>query len=448
MYDFKLNQNPKADRGLTENLVTLVKSKLSPVALRYGYADTSLDRLIGWKPIVLILGNYSSGKSSLVNDLLGAPLQETGQAPTDDSFTLITHKAGRTWEEVEGSAIIGSPDLPFNGFAKYGDRFAAHLKMKKIDAPVLKDIVLIDTPGMLDSISEKDRGYDYQAVVSELAALADLILVLFDPHRPGTVRETHELLRKTLPAVSYENRTVFILNRVDECENLNDLLRTYGTLCWNLSQMTGRKDIPKIFLSYREDQGYKAPFLSMLGNQREAVKNLILNAPLQRIEHLLSFTESHTKHMHYLLKIFESYGIKRRRAQLKGLAIGLALGVSAALLVFALAFFDMIPILDQGIVLWLSLSVGATSCVIWFILAQSFLMKRFHADTQANLANLAMLENQGQNDSYLVVENTAKDFLRTRKGRFSLLAVQKDIRQMQKLSKQLDSDLRQQISHD
>ena len=41
-----------------------------------------------------------------------------------------------------------------------------------------------------------------------------------------------------------------MLNWIDECSSLNDLLRVYGTLCWNLSQITGRKDIPMIRLTY------------------------------------------------------------------------------------------------------------------------------------------------------------------------------------------------------
>ena len=34
---------------------------------------------ISWKPIVLILGNYSSGKSTLINELLSQKIQSTGQ---------------------------------------------------------------------------------------------------------------------------------------------------------------------------------------------------------------------------------------------------------------------------------------------------------------------------------------------------------------------------------
>jgi EH domain-containing protein 1 len=52
---------------------------------------------------------------------------------------------------------------------------------------------------MLDSITERDRGYNYQDVIGDLAQIADLVLVLFDPHKAGTVREAHTSLRDTLP---------------------------------------------------------------------------------------------------------------------------------------------------------------------------------------------------------------------------------------------------------
>lgn len=72
-------------------LLEMVGKHLSPVALRYGYSEVPLEADIKWHPLVLVLGNYSSGKSALINEFLGADVQDTGQAPTDDSFTIITY---------------------------------------------------------------------------------------------------------------------------------------------------------------------------------------------------------------------------------------------------------------------------------------------------------------------------------------------------------------------
>jgi len=164
--------------------------------------------------------------------------------------------------------------------------------MKKINASFLRHFAIIDTPGMLDSITKRDRGYDYLQVVGDLAHLADLVLVLFDPHKAGTIREAHISLRDTLPAHTFEHRIFYVLNRIDECASLADLLRVYGTLCWNLSQITGRKDIPPIRLTYSQHAAEQAhtlqkgasEYLDHLNNQREELKTVLMQAPKYHLD--------------------------------------------------------------------------------------------------------------------------------------------------------------------
>ena len=45
----------------------------------------------GVKPCMVFLGNHSSGKSSIINWILGENVQDTGLAPTDDGFTFIVY---------------------------------------------------------------------------------------------------------------------------------------------------------------------------------------------------------------------------------------------------------------------------------------------------------------------------------------------------------------------
>jgi len=42
------------------------------------------------KPMVFVLGNHSSGKSTFINYVAGRKVQATGVAPTDDGFTIIS----------------------------------------------------------------------------------------------------------------------------------------------------------------------------------------------------------------------------------------------------------------------------------------------------------------------------------------------------------------------
>ena len=320
--------------SLRQELVDRVAAQLSPVAAQYHYSEVALETRIKWRPTVLLLGNYSSGKSTLINELLGAEVQATGQAPTDDSFTVIC-QADSGEEERDGQVLLHDDQYPFETLRKHGERFAAHFRLKKVHSEFLADLALIDTPGMLDSSAEKDRGYDYQEVIGDLAQIADLILVMFDPHKAGTVREAHTSLRDTIPKHTFEDRVIFVLNRIDECQSLDDMLRVYGTLCWNLSQITGRKDIPMIYLTHAPGHHAAAPgaqeFMPHLKNQREELKRKILQAPRYRLDHMASYIETHGERLAHYLEGLHSYARAKMVFRLKFFVVSLVLAVVAGL---------------------------------------------------------------------------------------------------------------------
>lgn len=437
--------------SLRRDLVSTVESKLSPVALKYGYTTFKLEDKIKWRPIVLILGNYSSGKSTLINELLGSEVQKTGQAPTDDSFTVISYRehAGES-EERDGMVLLNDPQFPFQHLKQHGQRFASHFRLKRVHAPILENLAIIDTPGMLDSVAEKDRGYDYQQVISELASIADLILILFDPHKAGTVRETYESLRQTLPRATFEDRIRFVLNRVDECANLNDLLRVYGTLCWNLSQMTGRKDIPPIYLTYSEEQRersqHESVFLPLLKNQRDELKTAIINAPKNRLDNLASFIETHGARLRQLLEALQVYGRERRFLSLKLIIAG----VAQALVLGVLSYWVFLEAgtlanISPALVPALGSLVMIAALMIWFAFVRPFALQRFHQSRLVQTDCLTRLDQRDRRESWEVIEPSVRNFLEEQRGRYSLITVRKDLRDLKKSIENASRDARQAL---
>ena len=316
---------------LVKDLEKLLRRKMAPVFKRYGIEIESLLTPLKWQPLVLVIGNYSSGKSTFINELLGMPVQRTGQAPTDDSFTIIAGRAsGDAVVEVPGSTVVSDEQMPFAPLRRFGEHLVAHLRLKRVDAPILKELALIDTPGMLDSVTEKDRGYDYLGVVNELARMADLIILMFDPHKAGTIKETYQAIRSTLPGATGEDRVLYVLNRIDECENITDLVHSYGTLCWNLSQMTGRKDIPRIFLTYAPGEAAVSSGVEAWLSEREELKQAVKAAPRQRMTHLLQEVDRGLRELALLAEAMAAYkkGFNERFLNV------LRVGGFAALLVF------------------------------------------------------------------------------------------------------------------
>ena len=429
--------------SLRTNLLTMVEDHLTPAAIKYGYSEAPLETNIKWRPQVLVLGNYSSGKSTLINDFIGAEIQDTGQAPTDDSFTVITYDGAassegtvRVTEERDGKFLLNDPEYPFESMKKHGQRFSSHFRLKKVNSPFLKNLAIIDTPGMLDSITERDRGYNYQEVIGDFAQIADLVLVLFDPHKAGTVREAHTSLRDTLPARTFEDRVLFVLNRIDECVSLTDLLQVYGTLCWNLSQMTGRKDIPTIHLTYsaaamesmangREDRDIS--FLKLLENQRESLKKAILQAPRHRLDHLATFVETHGERLAHLLEALVSYRTLFRRFKVRFTLTGIVLSIiGSALTLLILGAASVFPVADPVMLYSAGGGISLGFFTIWMTVLKKYAYRRFKKRRMKDLDALTPLDNQTRRDSWASIRSVVAGYLDKTAGFFPLRELRRE----------------------
>ena len=155
-------------------------------------------------PFVLLLGNHSSGKSSFINYVLGRDVQATGVAPTDDGFTVIA--PGEEDSDRDGPSVVGDPGFGFSPLRTFGPAFMNHFSLKVRASLATSDLLLVDSPGMIDSPGASsadldgtsERGYDFMRVTRWLAEHADVILLFFDPDKPGTTGETLECLITSL----------------------------------------------------------------------------------------------------------------------------------------------------------------------------------------------------------------------------------------------------------
>ncbi|MFC1523786.1 dynamin family protein [Thermodesulfobacteriota bacterium] len=293
---------------LTKDIEKLIRSKLKAVFLRYGQSLDDLILPLKWKPLVLVIGNFSSGKSTFINELLGMEVQRTGQAPTDDSFTILAHPDDTaSGQDMPGRTLVSDNRLPFAPVRLFGESLLSHFNLKSIESPILKELAIIDTPGMLDSVTEKDRGYDYLGVVGELSRLSDIIILMFDPHKAGTIKETYKAIRSTLPGSTGEDRVLYVLNRIDECDSTSDLVKSFGTLCWNLSQMTGRKDIPRVYLTFAPGLREMHKDFETYTNEREELKEAVLSAPRMRVNHIFEEVDRGVREQALLIESLEAF---------------------------------------------------------------------------------------------------------------------------------------------
>ncbi len=264
-------------------------------------------------PFVFLLGNHSSGKSSFVNYVCQRKIQTAGVAPTDDSFTIIM--PGPADKDRDGPGLVGDPDMGFNGLRPFGPQLIHHTQLKIRSNLAIKNFMIVDSPGMIDSPMVRDangnirhavmdRGFDFEGVCRWYAERADVILLFFDPDKPGTTGETLSILTNSL--MGLDHKLHIILNKADQFRKIHDFARAYGSLCWNLSKVIQRKDLPRIYTmslpttfqarasgDQSEEHQSLGQGLVDLETTREEVVAEVLNAPNRRVDNEITRLADH-----------------------------------------------------------------------------------------------------------------------------------------------------------
>lgn len=108
--------------------------------------------LVRPRPQVMLIGQYSVGKTSFIRYILGRdfPGQRIGPEPTTDRFVAVMD--GVDERVIPGNALAVSNNLPFKGLERFGVAFLNRFEGSQLPSQILKNITLIDTPGKAQPI--------------------------------------------------------------------------------------------------------------------------------------------------------------------------------------------------------------------------------------------------------------------------------------------------------
>ena len=276
-----------------EELAQKTYAKFGKYAKAYHYSFSRTTVTKNATPCMLFLGNHSSGKSSLINWLIGGvAVQDVGLAPTDDGFTILTY--GETDEDICGPAAVARLPAEFAGLKDFGNNFLQHLRIKIRNRELLKSVTLIDSPGMIDAAEKTvSRAYDFDGIVHFLAELCDMVFFMLDPDKPGTTGETVKVYSNCLKGM--EAKLMVLFNKCDTITSPYDFARVYGNVCWNLARAINTKDLPKIWTIYSGDErnsvGTGIPMTDFNSQRNEFRETICHDAAARRRDNVLSQTQ-------------------------------------------------------------------------------------------------------------------------------------------------------------
>lgn len=157
--------------------------------------------------LLVIAGEFNSGKSSFINALLGADVLPEGVTPTTDRITLLRH--GETATTDLRDSFVREQSYP---------------------ADVLRQLSIVDTPGTNAVIRR------HEELTREFIPRADLVLFVTSADRPFTESE-----REFLAIIrDWGKKVVLVLNKVDileeaELQQVEGFIRDHARELLNLT---------------------------------------------------------------------------------------------------------------------------------------------------------------------------------------------------------------------
>ena len=162
--------------------------------------------------LLVVVGEFNSGKSAFINALFGQALLKEGVTPTTTRLQLL--KYGPVYEKT---AVAGDVDV------------------YTVPASLLQDIIIVDTPGT-NAIQR-----EHETVTQGFVPRSDLVLFITSVDRPFTESE-----RAFLESIrNWGKKVVIILNKIDILEDVADIDHITSFIEQNARALLGIS--PRIF---------------------------------------------------------------------------------------------------------------------------------------------------------------------------------------------------------
>lgn len=242
-------RNMDVYESVLEGLKKVYKNKVLPLESGYQFHDFHSPALdepdFDAKPMILLVGQYSTGKTTFIRYLLERdfPGIRIGPEPTTDGFIAVMH--GETDGVIPGNALVVDPKKPFRPLSKFGNAFLNRFQCSQVNSSVLKGISIIDTPGILSGEKQRvDRGYEFTGVLEWFAERVDRIILLFDAHKLDISDE----FRRSIEALKgHDDKIRIVLNKADMIDH-QQLMRVYGALMWSLGKVLNTPEVARVYI--------------------------------------------------------------------------------------------------------------------------------------------------------------------------------------------------------
>ncbi|XP_053681416.1 protein IWS1 homolog A isoform X1 [Anopheles nili] len=232
---------------ILRDLKRIYDNSIKPLEALYKYRDLSNrhfgDPEIFSKPLVLFMGPWSGGKSTILNYLTHNEYTpnsvRTGAEPSPAYFNILMH--GNEPEVLDGTQLAA--DWTFSGLQKFGQGLLDRLRGQKLPNKLLERVNIVEIPGILEVRKQVSKYFPFNDACQWFIDRADIIFLVYDPSKLDVGPETEAILDQ-LKGREYQTR--ILLNKADQVKP-EELLRVQSALIWNISPLMSSAQPPVMY---------------------------------------------------------------------------------------------------------------------------------------------------------------------------------------------------------
>ncbi|XP_072402849.1 uncharacterized protein [Diabrotica undecimpunctata] len=258
------------------DLKKLYENAIKPLEVLYKYRDLSNrhfgDSEIFSKPLILFMGPWSGGKSSIINYLTNNEYNDTslrtGAEPSPAYFNILMY--GEEPEVIDGTELAA--DFTFSGLQKFGQGLEERLRGVKLPSKLLEKVNIVEIPGILEVRKQVSRVFPFNDACQWFIDRGDIIFLVYDPSKLDVGPETEAILDQLK---GREHQTRIILNKADRVKP-EELLRVQGALIWNISPLMSSPQPPIMYTTSLWSRPYEpwAPVRLLQAQERAFLRDL------------------------------------------------------------------------------------------------------------------------------------------------------------------------------
>ncbi|XP_010522727.1 PREDICTED: probable transmembrane GTPase FZO-like, chloroplastic isoform X2 [Tarenaya hassleriana] len=214
--------------------------------------------------LMAIVGEFNSGKSTVINALLGNKYLNEGVVPTTNEITFLCYS------ELESGELQRCQRHPDGQYICY------------LPASILKDINIVDTPGTNVILQRQQR------LTEEFVPRADLLVFVLSADRPLTESEV-AFLRYTQ---QWKKKFVFVLNKTDIYRDARELEEAISFVKENTQKLLNTENVILYPVSARSALEAKLSATTLVGRDYLEVSDADSNHTSHSFDELERFLYS------------------------------------------------------------------------------------------------------------------------------------------------------------